>query len=400
VNVVREDPVRKGLLFAGTERAVFVSLNDGDDWLPLRQKMPATSIRDLVIHDDDVVVATHGRSFWILDDISPLRQIDAKVAESAAHMFRPQLAHRVRWNVNTDTPLPPDEPAGQNPPDGAILYYFLKEAPPGPVTLEIIDIKGNLVRKFSSADKPETIEADELNVPTYWVRPPQELSAKAGMHRFVWDLHYPSPPGQKDLPISAVFKNTPAEPRGPWVLPGDYKVRLTVGEKTYEQPLTVKMDPRVKMAAEDQEQQLELSLQCCDRRRDVEQAIDQVSTSREQLKKVQEKVKDESLKKALSELDRKMGKLEGTVPDEDEHPIGKPGPSTLRRLSGEQDRLLEILQGADAAPTPQAVAACSETQKACKDLLKSWQELVDTDVKAMNERLRKLELPELMPGKR
>jgi photosystem II stability/assembly factor-like uncharacterized protein len=399
VNVVREDPVRKGLLFAGTERAVFMSFNDGDDWLPLRQNMPATSIRDLVIHDDDVVVGTHGRSFWILDDISPLRQIDAKVSQSAAHLFRPQVAHRVRWNVNTDTPLPPDEPAGQNPPDGAIFYYFLKEAASGQVLLEILDGKGKLVRKFSSADKPETIEADELNVPTYWLRPPQDLSAKAGMHRFVWDLHYPSPPGAKDLPISAVYKDTPPEPRGPWVLPGDYKLRLTVGEKTYDQPLTVKMDPRIKMSPQDLAQQLELSQQCCDGLRGLEQSVDQLLTMREQLKKLQDKVTDETLKKALSELDRKAGKFEGTVPDEDEHPIGKPDAPTLRRLSGEQQRLLEILQGVDASPTPQTVAACSESHKACEEVLKSWQELMDSDVKMMNERLHKLELPQLTPDK-
>ncbi len=129
VNVVREDPVRRGLLFAGSERAVFVSFNDGDDWHPLRQNMPATSIRDLVIHDDDVVVGTHGRSFWILDDITPLRQLDAKVAAAAAHLFRPQVAYRVRGNLNRDTPLPPEEPVGKNPPDGAVIDYYLKAAP-------------------------------------------------------------------------------------------------------------------------------------------------------------------------------------------------------------------------------------------------------------------------------
>src|SRR5438132_9224994 len=138
VNVVREDPVRRGLLFAGTEQAVFVSFNDGDEWQPLRLNMPVTSIRDLVIHDDDVVVGTHGRSFWILDDITPLRQLDSQVAASDAHLFRPQVAYRVRWNLNTDTPLPPEEPTAKNPPDGAILNYCLKSASPGPVTLEVL----------------------------------------------------------------------------------------------------------------------------------------------------------------------------------------------------------------------------------------------------------------------
>src|SRR5262249_55513228 len=157
VNAVREDPVRKGLLFAGTERAVFVSFNDGDDWQPLRLNMPATSIRDLVVHGDDIVVGTHGRSLWILDDITPLRQLDAQAATADVHLFRPQTAYRVRGNVNTDTPLPPEEPAGQNPPDGAIVNYYLKADSSGPVTLEILDDKGKLVRRYSSADKPEPV---------------------------------------------------------------------------------------------------------------------------------------------------------------------------------------------------------------------------------------------------
>src|SRR5207245_2438272 len=175
VNVVREDRVRKGLLFAGTERAVFVSFNDGDDWQSLRLNMPATSIRDLVVHDDDLVVGTHGRSFWILDDISPLRELSAKAAESDAWLFRPRLTYRVRRDQNTDTPLPPEEPAGQNPPDGAIIYYSLKSTPKEPITLEIFDSAGKLVRRYSSAGKPEPIESD-LNVPLYWMRPPASLS--------------------------------------------------------------------------------------------------------------------------------------------------------------------------------------------------------------------------------
>ncbi len=218
VNVVREDPERKGLLFAGTERAVFVSFNDGDDWQPLRLNMPATSIRDLVIHDDDVVVGTHGRSFWILDDITPLRQLDAKVAGSKALLFKPQVAIRVRWNTNTDTPLPPEEPGGQNPPDGALIDYYLKDAATGPVTLEILDAKGKLVRRYSSTDKPQTVDEKTLTIPSYWIRPPQVLSAAAGSHRFVWDLRYPPSEGRAGrgmYPMTAVHHDTPSEPHRP-----------------------------------------------------------------------------------------------------------------------------------------------------------------------------------------
>jgi photosystem II stability/assembly factor-like uncharacterized protein len=303
VNAVREDPARKGLLFAGTERSVFVSFDDGDSWQPLRQNMPATSIRDLVIHDNDLVVGTHGRGFWILDDISPLRQLRAEVAEARAYLFAPGIAVRVRRNMNTDTPLPPEEPAGQNPPDGAILYFRLLNAAAGPVTLEILDSTRKLVRRFSSADKAEPVNAQELNIPTYWIRPPQPLPAAAGMHRFVWDLHYPPPPAQRaSYPISAIYRDTPREPLGPAVMPGEYTVRLTVDGQTLEQSLTVKMDPRVKTTPAGLQQQFDLSMQ-------------------------------------LVELMKQAG-------------TGRPA----MQLAS----LYNILQGADAAPTSQTVAAVQE----------------------------------------
>src|SRR5262249_50462735 len=215
-------------------------------WQPLRLNMPATSIRDLVVHGDDVVLGTHGRSFWILDDVTPLRQINAAVAASAAFLFRPQQAYRVRWNVNTDTPLPPEEPAGKNPPDGAILDYYLGADAKESLTLEVLDFRGQLVRRFSSADKPEPASTREQAIATYWIRPTRILSAQAGMHRFVWDLHYPPPEGgRRSYPLAAIYQDTPSLPRGPAVLPGDYTVKLAVNGRSYVQPLRVTMDPRV-----------------------------------------------------------------------------------------------------------------------------------------------------------
>jgi photosystem II stability/assembly factor-like uncharacterized protein len=244
VNAVREDPVRKGLLFAGTETAVYVSFNDGDDWQPLRLNMPATSIRDLVIHAGDLVVGTHGRGFWILDDISPLRQLTAQVNAESAYLFAPRATYRLPRDTNTDTPLPPEEPAGKNPPDGAIIYYWLKDGG-GPVTLEISDSAGNVVRKFSSEDKPEPLDP-ALNVPTYWIRPFHALDATAGMHRFVWDLHA-APTGRGgrggEYPISAIYQDTPGR-EGEWMPPGTYTVRLTIAGQSYTRPLVVKPDPR------------------------------------------------------------------------------------------------------------------------------------------------------------
>src|SRR5438445_560555 len=227
VNVVREDPARKGLLYCGTEQAVYVSFDDGDRWEPLRLNMPATSIRDLIVKDKDLAVATHGRGFWILDDVSPLRQFPTFAGARAA-LLRPAPALRVRFDTNTDTPLPPDEPAGKNPPDGALLDYWLAQPAPGPVVLEILDASGRVVRRWSSADPVEP-PRDEGNVPRWWVRPQRVPSADAGLHRFVWDLHWPAPAAlEPSYPIAAVPHDTPREPRGPWALPGAYTVRLTV----------------------------------------------------------------------------------------------------------------------------------------------------------------------------
>ena len=257
INAVREDPVRKGLLYAGSERAVYVSFDDGEHWQSLRLNMPATSIRDLVIKDDDIVVGTHGRSFWILDDITPLRQISSALSGQPMILYKPQQAWRVRWSTYTDTPVPQEEPAGENPPDGAVINYHLS-ANASLVKLEILDSKGKLVRTYTSNDKPYTKPQD--NVPDYWVRPQQILCAKAGAHRFSWDMHYDPLDIEPTFPISAVYKNTPPDPTSPWVMPGTYTARLTVDGKVHEESFQVKMDPRVKTATKDLQAQHDISL--------------------------------------------------------------------------------------------------------------------------------------------
>jgi photosystem II stability/assembly factor-like uncharacterized protein len=247
VNAVREDPVRKGLLYAATETAVFVSFNDGADWQPLRLNMPATSIRDLVVKDDDLVVGTHGRGFWILDDISPLRQMSAEIAAADTYLFAPRATYRLPRDTNTDTPLPPEEPAGKNPPDGAILYYYLKTAAAGPVAIDIQNADGKVLARFESTDQPKPPDPG-LNVPLHWLRPLQRPASTAGMHRFVWDLHAaPTGPAgrrrEEEPTIAAISGDTPVH-QGEWVAPGTYTVKLTVGGKSYTQPLVVKPDPR------------------------------------------------------------------------------------------------------------------------------------------------------------
>ena len=259
INVVKEDPVRKGLLFAGSERAVYVSFDDGANWQSLRLNMPATSIRDLVIKDDDLVIGTHGRSFWILDDITPLRQIYNQLLNQPAILFKPQNTYRVRWSMYPDTPVPPDEPAGQNPPDGAIINYYLASNAAN-VQLDILDNKGNQIHKYASTDTMYTIPPN--NVPSYWIRPQQILSAKSGAHRFMWDMHYQPLNVPPSYPISATPMNTAPDPTSPWVMPGTYTARLTVDGKIYDQSFTVKMDPRVKTSAKDLQLQHDLSLSC------------------------------------------------------------------------------------------------------------------------------------------
>ena len=258
LSAIREDVKRKGLLFAGTETQVCVSFDDGDHWESLRLNMAPSSVRDLQVKDDDLVAGTHGRGIWILDDITPLRQIAAMTGGDAAQdrLFAPQAALRVRWNTNTDTPLPPDEPRHPNPPEGAIIDYYLARDASGPVVLEIADATGKLVRHYSSAEPPPPLPDAGTNapLPLYWYRAPHALSATAGMHRFTWDVHYDPLPGGGgrgggQLPIAAVPSDTVPPPTTPWVAPGRYTLKLTVDGKTYTQPIVVKLDPRVRTPA-------------------------------------------------------------------------------------------------------------------------------------------------------
>ena len=260
INAIREDPYKKGLLFAGSEKAVYVSFDDGDHWQSLRLNMPATSIRDLVIKDDDIVVATHGRSFWILDDITPLRQVNLSSVSKPVILFKPQTAIRVRWNMGTDTPLPQEEPAGTNPPDGAVIDYYLKEKSSGEITLDIMDSAGALVRHFSSNDTLYTLP--DVNIPTYWIRPQKLLSADAGSHRFLWDMRYQPLNVPASYSIGATFANTAPNPSSPWVMPGTYTLKLTVNNNAYVQTMRIKMESACKDFADLSETAIQSFVDC------------------------------------------------------------------------------------------------------------------------------------------
>ncbi|MEK6334091.1 MAG: hypothetical protein AABM67_04020 [Acidobacteriota bacterium] len=241
VQTVKEDPQRRGLLFAGTERAVFVSFDDGDHWQTLQLNLPAASMRDLAIHDDDLIVATHGRGFWVLDNITALRQLNREVAGPSAYLFQPADAFNLPQSSDNGTPMPRDEPLAENPPYGAMIDYYLKANVTGPLTLEILDPSGEVVRRYSSEDKTPPVNPDTLSIPAFWVRPSVPLSTAGGMHRWIWDLR-PTPPARTGgAGGGGGFGRGAAN-----VLPGAYTVRLTAEGKTYTQPLQVRMDPRSK----------------------------------------------------------------------------------------------------------------------------------------------------------
>jgi len=401
INTVREDPQKRGLLFAGSETAVFVSFDNGDHWEPLRLNMPATSIRDLVIHNDDVVVGTHGRSFWILDDITPLRQLSS--SSNSAQLFAPQVAYRVKRNVNTDTPLPPEEPVGQNPPDGSIINYYLPTDARGPVTLEIYDSKNQLVRRYSSADKAEPIDEKPFQVPSYWFRPPQVLSTKAGLQRFVWDLMYAPPPAfSHGFPISAIYKDTPLYPQGPSVLPGTYMVKLTVDGRTSSQPVTVKMDPRVKTSTAGLTQQFDLSYEAHKGMEQSFQTVIEIRKLRDQIATLVSKVGKGSLADSLNSLEKEAAAIAGEGRADASSP-GLPGGTIdvrnpdLTSLNNGFSSMLENLQSADAVPTDATVAAAAELKRTLAKLLADWNQVKTKDVASMNEQLRAANQPTLMP---
>jgi len=240
---VKEDPKRRGLLYAGTELGVYISFDDGDHWQSLQLNLPPASARDLVIHKDDLIVATHGRGFWILDNISALRQINDEVKAADAFLFKPADAVNMPEGSDHGTPQPRDEALAENPPYGAIIDYYLKTAASGPVVLEILDPAGETVRRYSSEDRPTPVNPDTLNIPTFWRPTPEPLSAAGGMHRWVWDLR-PTPPAPR--PAGAPGGGGGGFGSRPTVLPGNYSVKLTVGGQSYTQPLIVRMDPRVR----------------------------------------------------------------------------------------------------------------------------------------------------------
>ena len=390
VDTVREDPVRKGLLFAGTENSVWVSFDDGDHWQSLQLNLPHTSMRDLWIHDSDLIVATHGRGFWIIDNINSLREVSATM--DSARLFTPPPAYRVQRDTNTDTPLPPEEPAAANPPDGAILDYYLPSTA-NKVTLEILDAQGKVVRGFSNTDEAD-ITDEELKkqlIPLYWVRAQRRLSTESGMHRFTWGLHGPAPVSTRhEYPIAAIPHDTPRVPLGPTVLPGTYTVRLTVDGKSSTAPLTVKLDPRIKMSVAGLEKKIQAETKLASLMTQTTQALTRGASIRAQLEKLTTQSAD--TKNAVDEFEKKLSAL-----------VGAPGgfftpPSqeiTLSRANGDASVLYSLVWQADAEPTLAQNEGMAATERECSDVLKRWTDFTGTELPALNRRLHDAQIPEV-----
>jgi len=390
VDTVREDPIRKGLLFAGTETSVWVSFDAGDHWQQLQFNLPHSSMRDLLIKDNDLIVATHGRSFWVLDDISPLRQLaDLK----APFLFKPGNAWRVRRSTNPDTPLPIDEPAGENPPDGAVIDYALPQEATGPVTLEILDGAGKVVRKYASTDAPEATmeELSKQLIPLYWLRMPTTLPATPGMHRWVWDLHYTTPTaGNYEYPISAVPYQTPRTPQGPLALPGTYTVRLSAAGKVLSAPLTIKIDPRVYATAADLESLFAQQSKLAGMVSKSAAASMQVHSAQEQLAAVSKKV-ESPLKDAVEKLDKELDDLLNGQ----KKPGGGEQSPGLDDVAGGSAGLYEQVGMADAAPTAVQVKAAEHASEELAEVLAHWQHSKESSIPALNHQLEAAHLPPL-----
>jgi len=392
VDTVREDPVRKGLLFAGTENSVWVSFDDGDQWQSLQLNLPHTSMRDLWIHDNDLIVGTHGRSFWILDDIAPLREV-TKLSATKAHLFTPAPAFRIQRDTYTDTPVPPDEPFAANPPDGTILDYYLPHTS-SPVTLEILDARGQLVRKFSSTDKPDATE-EELKkqlIPLYWLRPFHALSSDTGMHRWVWDLHYPAPDSTRhEYPISAIPGDTPRFPLGPTALPGTYTARLTVDGKNYTASFVLKMDPRVKTSTAGLERKFQLETRLASLLTQTSQAVQQAGSLRDPLQKLSQQATG-AIHDSIQAFQNKLTALLGA-------PAGFLAPpaneNTLTRTNSQVAVLYGQIWQVDADPTSSQSEAFAAIEHDASDVMKRWDALRTTDLPALNHSLGGANLPEI-----
>jgi photosystem II stability/assembly factor-like uncharacterized protein len=383
VHAVREDPKRRGLLYAGTETGMFVSFDDGGHWQPLQLNLPVTPVHDLVVKDDDLVVATHGRSFWVLDDITPLRQVNAQSAQTDALLYRPQTALRLHYPTDVDK----RQPVGENPPAGAIIDYFLKTAAKEEVTLDILDAQGKLVRHLSSKEKKQNDQPPE------WpdqIETPRVIPAAEGMNRFAWDLHYDDP-----IQTPGAFYYGEG-PRGPLALPGDYQVRLTVGGKAQTVPLRLEIDPRIKDAETAMPKQFELSARVVGRIGELHQAINEIRSVKTQIEGLHKRFgEDERLKPALTAADD-LAKKMATVEEQliQVNMKGSEGnlafPNMLNEAFYSFSRTIEY---ADYGPTQPQTEVFKMLNDRLEEQLKKWTQIKTDEVPKVASLIKEAQLP-------
>lgn len=365
VRAVREDSSTKGLLFAGTERGIYFSVDAGDHWQPLQLNLPVSAVYDIVIQHDDLIAATHGRAFWVLDDISPLRQAAALNMSAKAHLFKPSLAMRVDNDSFLGTPLPPEEPQAKNPPDGAVIDYFLRSGADS-VTLEIFNAHKQLVRKYSSAEQPSGRHA-KVPVAERWFPKPQRLESTAGAHRFVWDLRWNSsgePVGEDD---------ETAAPKGPRVTPGLYTTKLTVDGETLMQNLEVQMDPRSSATPAVLMQQEQLAREIYAITLQSRKLVSETTTIRKQLETIAHpNVEVTNFLAALATITK-----------------GKANTMGLDSANSGLLAALRVVEGGNREIPSQADEVYRQSKQAFEQRASEWQKLKSSSLPALNLELQK-----------
>ncbi len=388
--VIRADTRKAGLLFAGTESSVYVSFNDGDDWQSLMLNLPNTSYRDMVIKDNDLVVGTYGRSFWILDDISPLRQLTPAIAAEPAHLFKPGDAIRVRRNVNGDTPFPPEVPHAENPPPGAVIYYYLGAKPAGDITLDVVDAAGKTVRHLSSTLIPPLSEPPPV-LPDFWLEKPKPMPTAVGTNRINWNIRYDSPPAlSHTYEINANPAETPASPEGPLALPGVYTVKLTANGKAYAQTVTVTNDPRSPATTADLRAQHDLQMNLYDGAKEAWDGYNQVTTMRTAAAAVSRDNPGAEITAAVKTFDSTLARIGGNGAGGGRGGGGGRGaagpaaPPNFAALVAAMDRLLNGLDSGDMAPAEPVIRAFTAGCSDLKTAATAWQAISTKDLADFN----------------
>src|SRR3989475_174563 len=393
VRVVRADPKRRGLLFAGTESAVYVSFDDGDHWQSLMLNLPTTMVDDIAIHDNDLIVGTYGRGIWVLDDFAVLRQLSAAVATEpgGAHLFKPSDAVRVRRNVMYNTPFPREVPQAPNPPDGAIIYYSLGAKPSSDITIEVLDARGSVVRHMSSAPSRAVRETARPPMESFWLAPPRALSTNVGLNRANWDLRYDPP-----LAFAHSFEFngnpgvTPMAPEGPLALPGLYTIRLTVDGNHYAQTLTVRVDPRSRVSARTLASQHALLMRLYSGLDATWADFKPVADLRSAVTKLAAGDTASAVGKAAKALAAKLDSIAGDS-SSDARELWQPRPTvwSFVDLNGEFALELNLQDNADHAPTQAALAAARTSCDELGKLVGRWRQLVRVDLPAFNATLER-----------